>query len=111
MFEINLGGEGELPGVLNQQPPWALSPGWFSTTLGNPRKSIRQLEAEGHLFVIAPNDALPFDDETFDAVYTNNVPIDIATPLGPGVQSTEIWRILKRGGVWIDDGLIRYRKP
>ena len=70
------------------------------------RKSVRQLEAEGHHFVIAPNDSLPFDDETFDAVYTNNVPIDIATQLGPGVQSTEIWRILKCGGVWIDDGLI-----
>ena len=27
-IEINLGGEGEIPGVINQQGPWALSPNW-----------------------------------------------------------------------------------
>lgn len=108
---INLGGEGEISGVLNQQPPWALNPGWRSTTLGNPGKTIRQLEVEGHQFVIAPNDSLPFADESFDVVYTNGVPIDLTTHLGPGVQTSEIRRILKPCGIWIQDGRIGYRKP
>src|SRR6516165_2515322 len=110
-FTGNLGGEGEVPGVLNQQPPWALSRGWRSTTLGNPGKTIRELEAEGHQFVIAPNDRLPFADESVDVVYTNGVPIDVTTWHGPGVQSSEIRRILKPGGIWIRDRCVRYRKP
>ena len=108
---VNLGGEGEIPGVINQQPPWALDPSWRSTTLGNPGKTIRELEAEGHIFVIAPNDQLPFADESVDVVYTNSIPTDRSTHLGPGVQSSEIQRILKRGGIWIENGLVRYRKP
>ncbi|HVL14385.1 MAG TPA: methyltransferase domain-containing protein [Gemmata sp.] len=111
MLVINLGGEGEIPGVINQQPHWALDPGWYSTTLGNPGKTIRQLEAEGHQFVIGPNDHLPFADESVDVVYTNGVPTDIATHKGPGVQSSEIQRILKSGGVWIRDGRVVYQKP
>lgn len=108
---VNLGGEGEIPNVLNQQPPWALNPGWRSTTLGNPGKTIRELEAEGHQFIIAPNDQLPFADESFDAVYTNSVPVDRATHLGPGVQSSEIKRILTVGGIWIKNRRIWYCKP
>jgi hypothetical protein len=111
MFVVNLGGEGEIPGVINQQPPWALGPQWRSTTLGNPGKSIRQLEAEGHQFIIGLNDLLPFANDSIDAVYTNSVPIDVTTHLGPGVQSSEIRRILKSGGVWIKDGWVWYRKP
>ena len=111
MTAVNLGGEGEVPGVLNQQPPWALSPGWRSTTLGNPGKTISELEAEGYQFVIAPNDRLPFGDESVDVVYTNSVPIGITTHLGPGVQSSEIRRILKVGGRWIHNGVVRYIKP
>ncbi|HET6575160.1 MAG TPA: methyltransferase domain-containing protein [Fimbriiglobus sp.] len=111
MLAVNLGGEGEFPGVLNQQPPWALNPGWRSTTLGNPGKTIRELEAEGHQFIIAPNDQLPFADESVDVVYTNGVPIDVLTHLGPGVQSSEIRRILNPGRIWIDDRRVRYRKP
>lgn len=111
MFAINLGGEGEVPGVLNQQPPWALNSGWWSTTLGNPGKTIRELEAEGHRFLIAPNERLPIADESVDVVYTDNVPLDVTTHLGPGVQSSEIRRILKPGGVWIKSRRVWYRKP
>lgn len=111
LFVVNLGGESEVPGVLNQQPPWALNPGWRSTTIGNPGKTIRELEAEGHQFAIAPNDRLPFADESVDVVYTNSVPIDMTTHLGPGVQSSEIRRILKSGGIWVRDRRVRYRKP
>ena len=111
MNAVNLGGEGEVLGVINQQPPWALSPGWRSTTIGNRGKTIRELEAEGHQFVIAPNDALPFADESIDVVYTNSVPIDVTTWRGLGVQSSEIRRILKPGGIWIKNRRVHYRKP
>lgn len=53
--------------------------------------------------------ALP--DDSVDVVYTNSVPIDINSLLGPGVQSSEIRRILKPGGVWIRDGVLYYTKP
>src|SRR4051812_38954583 len=110
-FAVNLGGEGEIPGVLNQQPPSALLASWISTTQNNPGKTIRELEAEGHQFVIAPNDQLPFADGSVDVVYTNSVPIDFVTHSGPGVQRSEIKRILKSGGVWIKDGLVEFTKP
>lgn len=111
MLAINLGGEGEIPGVVNQQPPWALLPGWRSTTINNRGKTINELEGEGHQFVIAPNEAIPFADESVDVVYTNGVPIDIVTWRGPGVQTTEIQRILKPGGIWIRSRRLWYRKP
>lgn len=111
MKRINLGGEGEIPGVINQQPPCALAPGWRSTTIGNPGKTIPELEAEGNQFIITPNDKLRIADESHDIAYTSNVPIDKTTYLGPGVQSSEIRRILKPGGIWIRDRRVWYRKP
>ena len=101
MNALNIGGEGEIPGVLNVQPPFALLPGWRSTTPGNPGKTVAELEAEGHQFLIAPNDALPFADGSADVVYTGSVPLDTDTRLGPGVYLAEIWRILEPGGRWV----------
>jgi hypothetical protein len=46
-----------------------------------------------------------------DEVITNFVPVDVSTWLGPGVQSGEIMRILKAGGVWVRDGQVYYTKP
>lgn len=94
---VNLGGEGEVPGVLNQQGPWVLHPGWRSSRAA---ETLAQLIAAGHQFIIADNTHLPFP-----------VPIDITTHLGPGVQSTEILRILKSGGRWIRNGQVFYVKP
>ena len=107
-FCINLGGEGEVPGVLNQQPPGVLSAGWFSSVTG---ETIQQLVARGLCFVIAPNVALPFPDESFDVVITNGVPLDRMGYLGPGVQSSEIRRILKLGGRWVRDRKLFWIKP
>src|SRR5947209_7201197 len=101
LFRVNLGGEGEEPGVLNQQPPGVLDPNWFCSRTG---ETFRQLVDRGIPFVIAPNTALPFPNDTFDDVITNGVPIDRASRLGPGVQSSEIRRILKPGGRWVHDG-------
>ena len=44
-YEVNHGGEGEIPGVLNQQPPAALRPNWRSVTgkAGGRRKNTREL--------------------------------------------------------------------
>jgi hypothetical protein len=108
MFAINLGGEGEIPGVINQQGPWALAPNWFRSRDG---RTFRELVNDGHVFLICPNVPLPFPDESVDLVYTDSVPIDKNTHLGPGVQSSEIRRILKSGGEWIRDGVSHYKKP
>lgn len=108
MFAINLGGEGEEPGVLNQQPPKSLDSTWRSVS----RKTVAQLVVDGHQFLICPNDALAIPDECVDRVYTNSVPIDTTNAwFGPGVQSSEIKRILKPGGEWIRDGVLYYTKP
>lgn len=104
---INLGGEGEIPGVLNQQPPSALLPTWFSAQGG---KTLSELVADGHPFIICRNEKLSFPDDSVDLVYTNGVPLDITTRFGPGVQSSEIRRILKPGGIWIKDGTVELQK-
>lgn len=105
---INLGGEGEIPGIINQQGPWCVSPGWRSSRTG---KTFQQLVNDGHVFLICPNLALPFPDDTVALVYTESVPIDIPSTYGPGVQSSEIKRILKPGGQWFKDGNLEWTKP
>lgn len=104
-LRVNLGGEGEVPGVINQQGPWALDPAWGSSRDG---KTLQELQAAGHQFVIADNKHLPFASGSVDEVITNSVPIDVDTWLGPSVQSSEILRILKPGGKWTHDGLTRF---
>jgi hypothetical protein len=108
LFRVNLGGEGEIPGILNQQGPWALRPPWRSA---DGTKTLQDLRALGHQFIISSNLRLPFVDNSVDEVYTNSVPIDIIGLNGPGVQSSEVRRILKTGGRWIHDGKIHYVKP
>jgi hypothetical protein len=105
---LNLGGEGEFPGVINQQGPGALSPNWRSSRDG---KTLQELVADGHAFLIAPNNPLPFPDNSVAVVYTESVPIDVTTWLGLGVQSSAIKRILKPGGQWIDNGVVVWTKP
>jgi hypothetical protein len=107
-MRVNLGGEGEVPGLLNQQGPWVLDPAWRSSRGG---KTLRELRALGHQFVIAHNKYLPFAAGSVDEVLTNFVPIDVTTHLGPGVQTSEIVRILKSGGCWLHNGMIAYTKP
>ena len=108
MFAINLGGEGEIAGIINQQGPWALSPNWRCSRDG---RTLQELVADGHDFLICPNVPLPFPDSSVDLVYTNSVPIDRNSLLGSGVQSSEIQRILKPGGQWIRDGVLEWTKP
>src|SRR5262249_50747072 len=98
---------GEIPGVLNQQPPNAAQPGWFSVA----GKTLTELIAAGHTFLICPNDAIAIPDGCVDVVHTNSVPVDVVTWRGPGVQSSEIRRILKPAGVWIRDGVLYYTNP
>ena len=105
---LNLGGEGEIPGVINQQGPWVLSPNWFCSRDG---RAFQELIADGHVFLICPNIPLPFPDDSVDRVYTNSVQLDMTTPSGPGVQTSEIKRILKPGGEWIHDGEVEWTKP
>lgn len=105
---VNLGGEGEVPGAINVQPhtlpddvPLA-GAGWGQT--------LRELAAQGHIVIKADNTRLPFADASVDEVVTNSVPIDRTTHLGPGIQTTEVLRILKPGGQWIDNGIVRVTK-
>lgn len=106
---VNLGGEGEVPSVLNQLGPWAvLDSNWRSNRAG---KTFAELVQDGHSFLICDNVSISLPDESVTQVITNSVPIDKTTWLGPGVQSSEIYRILKSGGIWILDGAIQYVKP
>jgi hypothetical protein len=104
---LNLGGEGELPDVINQQPQWVTSP-QARSSVGT---RLSALIAGGNDFLFCRNTALPFPDQSVDVVFSDGVPIDINTWLGPGVQSTEIERILKSGGEWQHDGISVYMKP
>jgi RHS repeat-associated protein len=100
---VNLGGEGEVPEAINVQGPWALENDWAASASG---QSLSQLQAAGNQFVVANNTALPFADGSVNTVITNNVPIEVNTWLGPGAQSSEIWRILAPGGTWINNGMV-----
>jgi hypothetical protein len=105
---INLGGEDEVLGVVNQQRRASLKAGWGSCIGGLP---LDGLATKGHDFLICPNTALSINDESIDEVITNSVPVD-RTVLGePGIQSSEVERILVSGGTWIHDGSLRYTKP
>jgi hypothetical protein len=107
-YRVNLGGEGEDPGALNQQGPWVLLAGWASSSTG---QLLDQLVAAGHEFLICDNLTVPLPNDCVDEVITNSVPVDVLTWLGPGVQSSEIRRSLKPGGIWMRDGLLHYTKP
>jgi len=105
---INLGGEGEVSGVVNQQRPAALSASWGACLTG---QTLEQLAQQGHDFLICPNMQLPINDNSVDLVITNSVPIDRVVLGQPGVHSSEIYRILAPGGQWVHDGKVRYTKP
>lgn len=106
-LNLNLGGEGETPGCINQQPHWAD----LCNSVSRSAQPIRDLLRLGEAFLFCENTRLPFPDKTVDRVVTNGVPIDRTTWLGPGIQSTEIKRILKTGAVWVHDGVLAYTQP
>ncbi len=108
-MRINLGGEGEAPGVLNQQGRWVVRSGWRSSRRG---LTLQALVRAGHPFLIADNVNLPLPDASYDEVLTNNTPPeDSITIWGPTVQTSEVQRILKPGGGWIHDGFVKWVKP
>jgi hypothetical protein len=108
LIRVNLGGEGEYPDCINQQGPWALLQSWRAA---DGIRTFYDLLAEGHRFVISSNLHLPFAEGSVDVVYTRSVPIDINSLHGPGVQSSEVQRILKSGGIWMGDDQVRWVKP
>jgi len=108
LVSVNLGGEGEYPDCINQQGPWVLFPSWRAV---DGKRTLNDLRAAGHHIVISSNLRLPFADNSVDIVYTRDVPIDRVALHGPGVQSSEIRRILKPGGYWMKDDAVEYVKP
>ena len=114
-FVVNLGGEGEEPGALNQQPARF----WFR---GRPlsRDGSRTLGEEvdaGAAFLLCPNDPVSLPDGCADVVLTNGVPIypsnqtAPANLLGTAVLFTEVERLLKPGGRWFHDKVEVRRTP
>jgi hypothetical protein len=79
LWRINRGGEGEVPGVLNQQGRWVVRGGYRSSRAG---QTFAHLVNAGHDFLLADNVALPIPDGSVDEVITNYVPIDRTTHLG-----------------------------
>jgi len=104
---LNLGGEGERPNCINQQPPWVD----LSNIISRNGQPLRSLTSAGVPALFCDNTSLVFPDSIVDTVITNGVPIDRATWLGPGVSSQEIKRVLKSGGPWYDNGILVYQKP
>jgi hypothetical protein len=108
-FRINLGGEGEVPGVLNQQGRWVVQSGWRSSATS---QSFEDLVQAGHQFLICDNVSLALPDDCADEVITNNTPPhNSITRLGPTVQTSEVSRILKAGGRWLHNGVVLFTKP
>ena len=62
-------------------------------------------------FLFCRNIAIPFPDGSVDLVVSNSVPIDTITWLGPGIQSSEVRRLLRSGGIWRHDGIAVFSKP
>jgi hypothetical protein len=107
-LRLNLGGEGEEPDCINQQPPWVD----LSNPISRSGQPLRTLTQAGVPFLFCENTVLPFPDVAVDEIVTNSVPIDQGTNwLGPTLASSEIKRILKSGGVWYHDGVLVHRKP
>jgi hypothetical protein len=106
-LRLNLGGEAEVPDVINQQPKWRN----LSVEASRTGIALQRLLDNGNDFLFCDNVVLPFPDDSVDEVFTNEVPIDLDTHLGPGIQSNEIKRVLKPGARWIDDGEVVYKKP
>ena len=107
LLRINFGGEGEEAGHINQQPPWCT----LAAMVARGGASLQQLVIAGMPLLVCDNTDLPLPDQSVDAAVTNGTPIDISTWLGPGVQSSEIKRVLKSGCPWTDNGIVVFTKP
>ena len=105
---VNLGGEGEVSGVLNQQRPAALSTAWRSCRGG---ATLQQLAQAQHDFLVCDNTDLAIMDGSVDMVITNDVPIDNVVLGDPGISSREIRRILCSGGRWLHNGEQVFTNP
>lgn len=105
-MHLNLGGEGEVAGALNQQPYWAVA-GIVSRTGARMTTMI----VSGVDVIFCENASIPLPDGIAARIETNGVPIDVVTVWGQGVQTSEIRRLLRSGGEWFDNGVLAYRKP
>jgi hypothetical protein len=114
---VNIGGEGEVPNVINLQGRWALEKGYGrsqANASGPEGTSLAGMIREGVQFLIynADTGVLPFRSGTVPKVITNSVAVDRSMGgLYPKISSAEIQRVLKPGGSWVDNGVVRYTKP
>ena len=70
---MNLGGEGEEPGALNQQP----GRHWFRArvVVRAPSRTFGDLADANERFLLCPNTHLALPDDCADVVVTNGVPV------------------------------------
>ena len=107
-FIVNLGGEGEESGALNQQPGTRFSRD--RQVVRNPDRTFGDQVDSGHDFLLCLNTCVSLPDGCADCILTNGVPVYphnetvSQTFLGPVVMQSEIARLLKSDGVWLDNG-------
>lgn len=105
---INVGGEGEVAGALNVQIRAVLDPAWRSSRGG---LTLAELQAQGHRFLFVDDiSRLPFANNSVSRVYTNSVPLDRATFLGPGPSSPDIARVMAPGAQWFHNGMLWFQR-
>ena len=62
------------------------------------------LVAGGIDFLLCPNDRIPLPDGCADEILTNDCPIEGRVAVRSPVRRSEIRRLLKPGGRWLDNG-------
>ena len=102
---INLAGEGEVAGIANQNLRVILDPAWRTSAEGLTLSELRALPSTRGI-VISTNEALPFRSDFFRTVFANSAPVGGTTVLGPGIQLSEVARILRSGGRFIYNGRV-----
>ena len=116
MKPVNIGGEGEIPNVINLQGRWALRHEYGrsddSPFLPN-GTSVAGMIRKGVQFLIfnAYAEGLPFRTGTVPKVITNSVNVGKSMGVYPKIPREEIIRVLKPGGTWVRDGKVFYTKP
>lgn len=98
---INLGGEGEVPGAINANLPYLMSPGFVAARDGNTK--LKGVKKSGPV-VICNSDQLPFADSCADEVLASGVPVNQHSYLGAGYKTSDMKRIAKPTGKIVING-------
>jgi hypothetical protein len=101
---INLGGEGESPGYVNQNYPGVRAPNYRVARTGQTLHDlINYLRGRSEYLVISSNERLPFRSECACEVRTIGTTVDKIDLLSklPGIQSREAMQLIAPGGRYV----------